>query len=312
MLSWGWSSTAQVDIFGATTAIDSVQSAGGTLTSNANSVTVEGNSTVDGNVYGAAVNLSAAYADTAAVQATMTGNTVTFGGKTAVVDAASPELVAAHIKTAASNSGTLTLGLTDNVVALTSTSELTNADIYAVKLEAATASTNDDGKNARSLTHSGNKAIVDGLYTINDNADHEVSADIVEVKDTAIIRVQDGELNFGGLKNTDNKYFNGTGTVAAGAKIANADKVNVFNALTVAGDDSLIATSEGALLSINAGNAVALDDDNSPVTEQKATLTISQAGVQNYLQGDGTKITLKQGMDVTDRKGALQVTSGGT
>ena len=307
----GARSSTTANIFGANTAVGKAQTTGSTLTSNANSVTIEGDSTVDGNVYGATVNFSEKYADDAKVQATMTGNTVTFGGKTAVVDAASPELVAAHIKTASDNSGSLTLGLTDNIVALTSTSELTNADIYAVKLEAETASTKD-GENARSLTHSGNKAIVDGLYTINDTNAHEVSADIVEVKDTAIIRIQDGELNFGGLKNTDDKYFNGTGTVAAGAKIANADKVNVFNALTVAGDDSLIATSEGALLSVNAGNAVADGVDKSPVTEQKATLTISQAGVQNYLQGDGSKITLKQGMDVTDRKGALQVTSGGT
>ena len=257
---------------------------------------------------------------------TFTGNSVKFGGELNenTADAVS-EIVGASITTGSSGDATTDrLTLTNNTVTLESSAKLTNVNLIAAEIgsNGFGSNTAEDDVANYSLVHSGNNVIADGQLVFNQGTGttdtFEIKGDDTLIKSTAEIYVgRDTNLNISGLSSgaaiASYKYFNGTGTVESGAKIANLGTINIYNSLNVQGNDSLVAGRTGALLSVNAGNNIE-ETVTTPVTEDQATLTISQAGLTNYLTAaaDGTDPVSVAGEDVTDYAGAVQVTSVGT
>ena len=239
-----------------------------------------------------------------------------------VWDPAAEEIVGVTIATGDSGTATdkASLTLNNNTVTVGANAKLTNTSIYAAKLGA----TNAANAENTDLIHSGNNVIFNGTQIIDDDdgsADnYALAGDDVQIGSTALIHVKNGTLNISGIADGaaagSTKYYNGTGTVAAGAKIANADTINVYNSLDVQGDDSLFAVSNGAEIKIDAGSA-ADEDDEDAVTTEKATLKITQTGLTNYLTAtkdlaydlDGDALQVKEAVDAA---GAVTVTSGGT
>ena len=298
----------EADIAGA---IVSTTTSGAAITANQNSVTVDQGSNVKGNVFGAYSNYNGSF----------TGNTVSFNATLKAAKDAVKEINGVTIATGDSGTATdkASLTLNNNTVTVGANAKLTNTSIYAAKLGA----TNAANAENTDLIHSGNNVIFNGTQIIDDDdgsADnYALAGDDVQIGSTALIHVKNGTLNISGIADgatTGTKYYNGTGTVAAGARIANADTINVYNSLDVQGDDSLFAVSNGAEIKIDAGSA-ADEDDEDAVTTEKATLKITQAGLTNYLTAtkdlaydlDGDASQVKEAVDAA---GAVTVTSGGT
>ena len=300
----------EADIAGA---IVSTTTSGAAITANQNSVKVDQGSNVKGNVFGAYSNYNGSFA----------GNTVTFNATLKAAKDAVKEINGVTIATGDSGTATdkASLTLNNNTVTVGANAKLTNTSIYAAKLGA----TNAANAENTDLIHSGNNVIFNGTQIIDDDdgsADnYALAGDDVQIGSTALIHVKNGTLNISGIANgaTTAEYYNGTGTVAAGARIANADTINVYNSLDVQGDDSLFAVSTGAELKIDAGSAVAetVEAPEDAVTPEKATLKITQAGLTNYLTAtkdlaydlDGDASQVKEAVDAA---GAVTVTSGGT
>ena len=302
----------EADIAGA---IVSTTTSGAAITANQNSVKVDQGSNVKGSVYGAYSNYNGSF----------TGNTVNFNATLKAAKDAAQEINGVTIATG--DSGTATdkaaLTLNNNTVTVGANAKLTNTSIYAAKLGA----TNATNAATTDLIHSGNNVIFNGTQIIDDDdgtADkYALAGDDVQITSTALIHVKNGTLNISGIADgaavDSAKYYNGTGTVAAGARIANADTINVYNSLDVQGDDSLFAVSTGAELKIDAGSAVAetVEKAEDAVTPEKATLKITQTGLTNYLTAtkdlaydlDGDASQVKEAVDAA---GAVTVTSGGT
>ena len=302
----------EADIAGA---IVSTTTSGAAITANQNSVKVDQGTNLKGSVYGAYSHYNG----------TFTGNTVSFNATLKAAKDAAQEINGVTIATG--DSGTATdkaaLTLNNNTVTVGANAKLTNTSIYAAKLGA----TNATNAATTDLIHSGNNVIFNGTQIIDDDdgtADkYALAGDDVQITSTALIHVKNGTLNISGIADgaavDSAKYYNGTGTVAAGARIANADTINVYNSLDVQGDDSLFAISNGAELKIDAGSAVAetVEAPEDAVTPEKATLKISQTGLTNYLTAtkdlaydlDGDAQQVKEAVDAA---GAVTVTSGGT
>ena len=300
------------DIYGAYVA---TSTSGAAITASHNAVTVGDNIKVTGNVYGVQ----------ASHNGTFVGNTVEFDA-TLKADAAKTiagvEITSGSATTSADADKPDVITLTGNTVTLGANAETTNVDIYAAKL-----GTNNKDNNKTQIIHSGNTDILNGTHIYDDGTEHAIAADDIQIGSTALIHVKNGTLNISGLVTKDesgsnNKYLNGTGTVAAGARIVNQDKINVFNSLAVQGDDTLIAASEGALLAVNGGSGASAANTNNgldSVTKEGATLKISAAGLTNYLTApEGADSTPSYDLDgdgvneTYDKKGAVQITSGGT
>ena len=297
----------EADIAGA---IVSTTTSGAAITANQNSVTVDQGTNLKGSVYGAYSNYNGSFA----------GNTVTFNATLKAAKDAVKEINGVTIATGDSGTATdkASLTLNNNTVTVGANAKLTNTSIYAAKLGA----TNAANAENTDLIHSGNNVIFNGTQIIDDDdgsADnYALAGDDVQIGSTALIHVKNGTLNISGIANgaTTAEYYNGTGTVATGARIANADTINVYNSLDVQGDDSLFAVSTGAELKIDAGSA-ADEDDEDAVTTEKATLKITQTGLTNYLTAtkdlaydlDGDAQQVKEAVDAA---GAVTVTSGGT
>ena len=299
----------EADIAGA---IVNTTTSGATVAANQNSVTVEQGNNVKGNIYGAYSDYNGSFAgNTVSVNATL-NNVAAASSTVTPVDIAGVNIATGDTKTGTDN---VTLTATGNTVTIGANAKITNANIEAVSLAKNNATDTD-------VIHSGNTVTVNGTYIVNDaTADHKynLAGDDVQITSTALIHVKKGTLNISGISNgadTGTKYYNGTGTVAAGARIANADTINVYNSLDVQGDDTLFAVSNGAELKIDAGSA-ADEDDEDAVTTEKATLKITQAGLTNYLTAtkdlaydlDGDASQVKEAQDAA---GAVTVTSGGT
>ena len=128
-------------------------------------------------------------------------------------------------------------------------------------------------------------------------------------------------LNISGLAdaNNANKYYNGTGTVANSARVivgtdAATEGLNIYNALTFEGDNSLIATTTGAVVAVDASKHAdeGVKDKPEAVTNTRATLGISEKGLVNFLtKTENQTHTIKEGVTRNDAAGALKVTSGG-
>ena len=295
-------------------AIVTTNTSGATIAANQNSVKVDQGTNLKGSVYGAYSHYNGTFA----------GNTVTFNATLKAAKDAVKEINGVTIATGDSGTATdkASLTLNNNTVTVGANAKLTNTSIYAAKLGA----TNAANAENTDLIHSGNNVIFNGTQIIDDDdgsADnYALAGDDVQIGSTALIHVKNGTLNISGIADgatTGTKYYNGTGTVAAGAKIANADTINVYNSLDVQGDDSLFAVSTGAELKIDAGSAVAetVEAPEDAVTPEKATLKITQAGLTNYLTAtkdlaydlDGDASQVKE---ANDAAGAVTVTSGGT
>ena len=242
---------------------------GAAITASHNAVTVGDNIKVTGDVIGAQ----------ASHNGTFVGNTVEFD---ATLKADSAKTIAGVTIGTGTTGGTEekpdVITLTNNTVTLGANAETTNVDIYAAEL-----GTNNKDDNKTQIIHSGNTTILNGTHIYDDGAAHPIAADDIQIGSTALIHVKNGTLNISGLVTKDDsgtdKYLNGTGTVAAGARIVNQGKINVFNSLAVQGDDTLIAASEGALLAVNGGSgATAANANVDSVTKEGATLKISAAG----------------------------------
>ena len=254
----------EADIYGAY--VDTGTASGAAITASHNAVTVGDNIKVTGDVIGAQASHNGfdatLKADSAKTIAGVTIGTGTTGGTTDKPDV---------------------ITLTNNTVTLGANAETTNVDIYAAKL-----GTNNNDDNKTQIIHSGNTAIANGTHIYDDGDEHAISADDIQIGSTALIHVKNSTtLDISGLATGDNKYLNGTGTVADGARIVNqGGTINVFNSLAVQGDDTLIAASEGALLAVNGGsgaNATHTNNGLDSVTKEGATLKISAAGLTNYL-----------------------------
>ena len=276
---------------------------GATSVGNSNSVTIGNGVEVTGSVYGAYATHNGTFND----------NQVSFDGSLEVAAADAPQnIVGVSIETGESGASVdkqAKLTITGNTVTIGADAKLANTNIVAVDLAAKNATQN-------SIIHSGNNVIVEGEVLFNKaNEDFSLAGDDVQITNNAVVYVQNGNLNISGIANGADsaKYFNGTGTVAASAKIANNDTINVFNALKIEGDDSLIATKQGAALTVNGGNVQKEAENHTPVTDEAATLYISEAGLTGYLTATENKTyDLYSGTKVTDAAGAVDVTSGGT
>ena len=286
----------------------STSNSGAAITASHNAVTVGDNIKVTGDVIGAQ----------ASHNGTFVGNTVSFDATLKADSAksiAGVEVITGTTTTGVTAEKPDVITLTGNTVTLGANAETTNVDIYAAKL-----GTNNKDDNKTQIIHSGNTTILNGTHIYDDNGTHPIAADDIQIGSTALIHVKNGTLNISGLVTGDSKYLNGTGTVAAGARIVNQGKINVFNSLAVQGDDTLIAASEGALLAVNGGSgATAANANVDSVTKEGATLKISAAGLTNYLTApEGADSTPSYDLDgdgvneTYDKKGAVQITSGGT
>ena len=275
-------------------------------------IAVDQGSNVKGNVFGAYSNYNGSFAgNTVSVNATL-NNVAAAGSTVTPVDIAGVNIATGDTKTGTDN---VTLTATGNTVTIGANAKITNANIEAVSLAKNNATDTD-------VIHSGNTVTVNGTYIVNDATaanKYNLAGDDVQITSTALIHVKKGTLNISGISDHGDtiKYYNGTGTVAAGAKIANADIINVYNSLDVQGDDSLFAVSNGAQLNVDGGSAKNEAKDFDPVTPEKATLKISQTGLTNYLTAtkdlaydlDGDAQQVKE---ANDAAGAVTVTSGGT
>ena len=282
--------------------ISTYDKSGAAITASHNAVTVGDNIKVTGDVIGAQ----------ASHNGTFVGNTVSFD---ATLKADSAKTIAGVKIGTGTTGGTEekpdVITLTNNTVTLGANAETTNVDIYAAKL-----GTNNNDDNKTQIIHSGNTAIANGTHIYDDGDEHAISADDIQIGSTALIHVKNSTtLDISGLATGDNKYLNGTGTVAAGARIVNqGGTINVFNSLAVQGDDTLIAASEGALLAVNGGSgATAANANVDSVTKEGATLKISAAGLTNYLTApEGADSTPSYDLDgdgvneTYDKKGALR------
>ena len=290
-----------VNIYGAAVV---TKNSGATVTANQNAVSVGNGLRVDGSVYG----VQSSY------NGTFTGNTVSFDATLTGAANSTGVIAGVGIETGTSGSDAdnlATISLLNNTVTLGTNARVTNTSIVGAQLA-------DDNSTNNDVIHSGNNVIVNGVYLVDDTTSgktYSLAGDDVQINGTAVIHVKEGTLNISGLSNgadSDPDYFNGTGTVAAGAKIANNGTINVYNALDVQGDESLIATADKALINVNAGLHAEETADRDPVTESKATLYITQQGLTNYLTGSDTRTTLYDQVEVGDKAGTLNVTSGGT
>ena len=300
------------DIYGAYV---QTSASGATVEASNNKVTVGPNVNVTGSVYGAGTvygqkftNNSVEFdatlkADSAAAasQKIIAGVTISSGDSGASASATNPDIIT----------------VTGNTVTLGANAETRNVSFYGAKL-------GENNKNAAkvSIVHSGNNVTLNGTHIFDDAANASViAADELQVGSDALIHVKAGTLNISGLITGDDKYLNGTGTIADGAQVVNQGTINVFNSLAVQGNNSLIAATEKALISINGGSgATTLKSGLDSVTEEGATLKISAAGLTNYLTApvDSSNSTTGYDLnndgvvDVYDHKGAVQITSGGT
>ena len=302
------------DIYGAYV---QTSASGAAVEASNNKVTVGPNVNVTGSVHGAGsvygekfTNNSVEFdatlkADSAAAasQKIIAGVTISSGDSGASASATNPDIIT----------------VTGNTVTLGANSETRNVSFYGAKL-------GENNKNDAkvSIVHSGNNVTLNGTHIFDDATNASViAADELQVGADALIHVKAGTLNISGLitGETGGKYLNGTGTIANGAQVVNQGTINVFNSLAVQGDNSLIAATEKALISINGGSgATTLKSGLDSVTEEGATLKISAAGLTNYLTApvDSSNNTTGYDLDndgvvdVYDHKGAVQITSGGT
>ena len=281
---------------------------------NQNTVKIDQGLNVTGSVYGVRAGFNGSFTgNTVEVNANVSAQTPAAGS------AITPETVGGVLITLGNSSGTAaaheTFTATNNSVTIGANAEITNANIVAVDLGANNATNTD-------VIHSGNTVTVNGTYIVDDTGanQYNLAGDDVQVTSSALIHVKNGTLNISGIADgatAGTKYYNGTGTVAAGAKIANAATINVYNSLDVQGDDSVFAVSNGAQLNIDGGSAKDEAENVDAVTSEKATLKITQAGLTNYLTAnttDGLDYDLdKDGtVDADDRAGIVQVTKTGT
>ena len=302
--------TVIADIYGAY--VDTNKSGAAVEASN-NKVTVGPNVNVTGSVYGAGSKYGQKF----------TNNSVEFDAtlKADSAAAASQKIITGVTISSGDGGGTPTdpaiLTVTGNTVTLGANAETRNVSFYGAKL-----GTNNTNVDTVSIVHSGNNVTLNGTHIFDDAANASViAADELQVGSDALIHVKAGTLNISGLVTGDSKYLNGTGTIANGAQVVNQGTINVFNSLAVQGDNSLIAATEKALISINGGSGAALLKSGlDSVTEEGATLKISAAGLTNYLTApvDSSNSTTGYDLnndgvvDVYDHKGAVQITSGGT
>ena len=307
--------TVIADIYGAY--VDTNKSGAAVEASN-NKVTVGPNVNVTGSVYGAgskygqkftnnSVEFDATLKANTAESSLIAGVTISSGDTSASPSADDPDI----------------LTVTGNTVTLGANAETRNVSFYGAKL-----GENNTNAATVSIVHSGNNVTLNGTHIFDDaTAGNEsvIAADELQIGSDALIHVKAGTLNISGLITGETggagKYLNGTGTIANGAQVVNQGTINVFNSLAVQGNNSLIAATEKALISINGGSgATTLKSGLDSVTEEGATLKISAAGLTNYLTApvDSSNSTTGYDLnndgvvDVYDHKGAVQITSGGT
>ena len=289
-------------VYGAFVSSGLAQLSGSAITANTNKVEIGSGVEVKNSVFGVSSDYNGTFKD----------NSVSFAGTLNSAADATPVNKIVGVSISSGDNGEAALTVTGNTVSIGAGARVTNTDIVAVDLANNNATTT-------SITHSGNNVLVEGVVVYNDSdatKTYNIAGDDVQVANNAVIYVQNGILNISGIANgaaTTPDYFNGTGTVAASAKIANNDTINVFNALKIEGDDSLIATKQGAALTVNGGHVQEEAENHTPVTDEAATLYISEAGLTGYLTRTENKTyELYSGTTVNDAAGALNVISGGT
>ena len=281
---------------------------GAAFTVTGNTVDVGANIKTTNSIYGAATSYNG----------TVSNNAVTFDGtmQIAANEASARSIVGASIVTGDSGSEAAhaTLTVTGNTVTIDSNAVLRNVNVSAVDLTTNNATNTD-------VIHSGNNTIVNGIYEVSDSDGtgdtYSLAGDDVTIGANATVFVKNGTLNISGIADgaatATEKYYNGTGSADASAKIVNADTINIFNAFKINGEDTLIASKKGAVVTVNAGKAAPEADDIDPVTTEKATLYISQTALTNYLTATENKTyKLYDNQTVNDAAGALEVISGGT
>ena len=267
-------------VYGAFVSSNLEQLSGAAITANTNKVEIGSGVEVKSSVYGVSSNYNGTFND----------NSVSFAGTlNSAADATAVNKIVG-VSISSGDNGEAVLTVTGNTVTIGAGARVTNTDIVAVDLAEKNATTT-------TIVHSGNNVLVEGVVVYNDtDADEEdktynIAGDDVQVANNAVIYVRNGILNISGIANGT-----GTGTVAASAKIANNDTIKVFKALKIEGDDSLIATQQGAALTVEA-----------------ATLYISEAGLTGYLTATENKTyELYSDTTVNDAAGAVNVVSGGT
>ena len=284
-----------------------------TLTATGNKVNIDGNlnfTTATGEYYIAGAK--AAQVSGSGATVTLSNNSVNFNATANGPANSSGSIVGALVTGAATDTATK-ISVLNNTVTIGANAEVTNMNIVAAKLASGSSTT-------EGLIHSGNTAIVQGYYNVNeDGQKYSIQGDDVQITDNAVVYVQNGSLNISGLEDASGKYFNGTGTVDSSARVIvgtneNDEGLNIYNALTFEGDNSLIATTTGAVVTVDAGKHADEGDTNQPaaVTNTRATLGISEQGLVNFLtKTENQTHTIKEGVTHNDAAGALKVVSGG-
>ena len=291
-----------------------------TLTATGNKVNIDGNlkftpdASATGEYYIAGAKASQVSGSGATV--TLNNNSLTFNATANGPANSSGSIVGALVTTDTASDTATKISVLNNTVTIGANAEVTNMNVLAAKLASGAAT--DKG-----LIHSGNTAIVQGYYNVNeDGQTYSIQGDDVQITDNAVVYVQNGSLNISGLAdaNNANKYYNGTGTVANSARVIvgtdthATEGLNIYNALTFEGDNSLIATTTGAVVAVDASKHAEEGTTGKPaaVTNTRATLGISEQGLVNFLtKTENQQHTIKEGLTRNDAAGALKVVSGG-
>ena len=284
-----------------------------TLTATGNKVNIDGNlkfTTATGEYYIAGAK--AAQVSGSGATVTLSNNSVNFNATANGPADSSGSIVGALVEGISGDKKTK-ISVLNNTVTIGANAEVTNMNIVAAKLASGSSTT-------EGLIHSGNTAIVQGYYNVNENDQiYSIQGDDVQITDNAVVYVQNGILNISGLEDASGKYFNGTGTVDSSARVIvgtneNDEGLNIYNALTFEGDNSLIATTTGAVVTVDAGKHATegVTDKPAAVTNTRATLGISEQGLVNFLtKTENQTHTIKEGVTHNDAAGALKVVSGG-
>ena len=221
----------------------------------------------------------------------------------------------------AQDSGATTTAV-NNSVNITGNSVLTNTSLIAAAISA----TDNDSGNG--IIHSGNTVTVDSnALTIASGDNVDIAGDIANIKGKVWVKNTIGSsITFGGVLKEDsipsnNKYFNGTGTLTG--TLYNQGTVNVHNELDIS-NGTIYALADNATISVDGSKSAETDNDGTaktpdPLTAGFATLKTSEQQIKNYLTaGSATNVVLpKETSGAADTKvasssaGILKVTSGG-
>ena len=199
---------------------------------------------------------------------------------------------------------------TNNVITVTGDTILKNTSINAAYVK---------GSN---IVHSGNIASLDSnVLAIAEGKKITITGDSTDIKGNVWVKdTASSEVVFGGVINSENKYYNGTGTLTG--TLYNQGTVNVHNELDIT-NGTIYALGENAKIVVDGSKSAETDSTGKPeiqkpLTAGFATLKTSEQQIKDYLtSGSATNVSLPvedESLDPTvisgSSAGIVKVTSG--